>query len=163
MSEHIKLKDGTETIHVFKNFLDYNLCDYYFKQINDLGPGVYDWDVRSKDITKDKKIVNKVRKFLCKQLNIDLEIDQVQLQNWNVGSRSGFHRHQNREGDGVRDTALNSLIYLNDDFEGGEFITPNNSYKPNKGDLTFFNGYTLWHGVNEVLKKDRKTIIFWWE
>ena len=163
MSEHIKLKDGTETIHVFKNFLDYNLCDYYFKQINDLGPGVYDWDVRSKDITKDKKIVNKVRKFLCKQLNADLEIDQAQLQNWNVGSRSGFHRHQNREGDGVRDTALNSLIYLNDDFEGGEFITPNNSYKPNKGDLTFFNGYTLWHGVDEVLKKDRKTIIFWWE
>ena len=63
MSKHIKLKDGTETIHVFKNFLDYNLCDYYFKQINDLGPGVYDWDVRSKDITEDKKIINKVENF----------------------------------------------------------------------------------------------------
>ena len=32
-----------------------------------------------------------------------------------------------------------------------------------KGDLTFFNGYSLWHGLNQVKKKDRKSIIFWWQ
>ena len=38
-----------------------------------------------------------------------------------------YHRHQNKKLE-VRDAALNSLIYLNDDFEEAG-TTPNNSYK----------------------------------
>ena len=159
----IELKEGTESIYIFNNFFNHNLCDHYAKQINDLGEGSYDWDLRAKDITDNKKLINKVKKFFKKQLNVDLIIDQVQLQNWNVGTHSGLHRHQDPEKDGRRLTTINSIIYLNDDFEGGEFITPSNSYKPKKGDLTFFNGYSLWHGLNQVKKKDRKSIIFWWQ
>ena len=28
--------------------------------------------------------------------------------------------------------------------------------------LTFFNGQKIYHGVEKVLKNDRKTLIFWW-
>jgi len=57
----------------------------------------------------------------------------------------------------------NSLIYLNEDFDGGHFITKNGiKIKPEKGMLTFFNGQTIWHGVETVKNKDRKTLIFWW-
>ena len=55
-------------------------------------------------------------------------------------------------------------LYLNDDFEGGEFITSTGFVlKPKQGMLTFFNGSKIIHGTRRTLSKDRKTLIFWWK
>ena len=60
-------------------------------------------------------------------------------------------------------TKYNSLIYLNDDFKGGEFFTRNGiKLKPQAGMLTLFDGSKVSHGLKKVKNKDRKTIIFWW-
>ena len=57
----------------------------------------------------------------------------------------------------------NSLIYLNDDFKGGEFFTRNGiKLKPQAGMLTLFDGSKVSHGLKKVKNKDRKTMIFWW-
>ena len=56
------------------------------------------------------------------------------------------------------------MLYLNDDFLGGEFYTESGIVlKPKKGMLTLFNGATVKHGVKKVLEKDRYSIIFWWK
>jgi hypothetical protein len=58
-----------------------------------------------------------------------------------------------------------SLIYLNDDYSGGEisFISHGLSIKPNKGDLIIFPGNLHYaHEVKEVLSGYRYTIPIWY-
>ena len=154
------LKSKTEKVFVFDNYLTSTECDYYHTLIKDFGVGNYSWEERTVDITKDK-IVSKTIDFFKNHLNLKLEIAQSQIQNWNIGSSSDLHIHNHN---GRESTKYNSLIYLNDDFDGGEFFTKNGiSIKPKKGLLTIFNGQKVWHGVKTIKNKDRKTIIFWWK
>ena len=58
---------------------------------------------------------------------------------------------------------LNEALYLNDDFDGGDFYTKGNiSLKPKPGLLTMFDGNNIEHGVKQVSNGDRYSIIFWW-
>ena len=92
--------------------------------------------------------------------NLKLTAEQAEIQNHHVNSSADLHIHNDL---GREHIIYNSLIYLNDNFDGGHFITKNGiSIKPEKGMLTFFNGQKVYHGVKRVLKNDRKTIIFWW-
>jgi hypothetical protein len=101
----------------------------------------------------------KVKNFLEKSCNCKLNCDGAQIQLWPVNSFSELHIHNcfGREGGDY-----NSLLYLNDDFDGGEFITNDLSIKPEQGMLTFFDGSKTYHGLREVKNKHRYTLIFWW-
>jgi hypothetical protein len=157
-----KLTSKDEEVYVFKKFLSKKECSKYFKMIHDIGhqPFNLPWPDRTKDITKDP-IVNKVTKFINKKFNLNLMVDQAEIQNHHVNSSSDLHVHDHL---GRENIEYNSLIYLNDDFDQGYFITKNGiKIKPEKGMLTFFNGQKIYHGVEKVLKKDRKTLIFWWK
>jgi len=156
-----KLTSGQDEVYIFKKFLSDKECDKYFKKIRDIGhlPYSLPWPERVIDITKDR-IVKKVTKFINKNFNLKLIADQAEIQNHHVNSEAGLHVHDHA---GREHITYNSLIYLNDNFDGGHFITKNGiSIKPEKGMLTFFNGQKVYHGVKRVLKNDRKTIIFWW-
>jgi len=156
-----ELKSGSDTVFVQENFLSEKECDEYFKKIRDIGyvENVLPWHVRSIDITKDP-IVEKITKFINKQFNFNLVVHQAEIQNHHVNSFSGLHIHDHN---GRENIVYNSLIYLNENFDDGQFFTKYGiSIKPKKGMLTFFNGQTIYHGVKRVLKNDRKTLIFWW-
>lgn len=157
-----KLISINEEVYIFKKFLSKKECNKYFKMIHDIGyqPFNLPWPDRVIDITKDP-IVNKVTKFINKKFKLNLTADQVEIQNHHVNSFSDLHIHDHL---GRENIEYNSLIYLNDDFDQGHFITKNGiKIKPEKGMLTFFNGQKIYHGVEKVLKKDRKTLIFWWK
>ena len=157
-----KITSRGDEVYVLKNFISSEECDTYFKKIKDIGyqPKRLPWSDRIVPITTDP-IVEKVTNFLNKRFNLKLKIESAQLQNHHVNSFAGLHVHDHN---GREHIVYNSLIYLNDNFEGGQFITRNGIIiKPEKGMLTFFNGQTVYHGVNRVLNKDRKTIIFWWK
>ena len=65
--------------------------------------------------------------------------------------------------EGRKETKHNSLLYLNNNFLGGEFVTKSGILiRPKKGMLTLFDGQKVYHGVKRVKQNDRKTIIFWW-
>jgi|TARA_R110000751_G_scaffold93287_2_gene182265 hypothetical protein len=152
-----KLQKGRETVYIFENYLSKRECKRYASTIKDLGVGNFDWPSRTQDITKDP-IAQKVGKFLNKKFNLNLKIEQAQTQNWNQTSSSELHIHTYRP-----NTTYSSSIYLNEDFGGGLFFTKNGiKVKPKIGLLTFFNGSNVWHGVEKVKDKDRKTLIFWW-
>jgi hypothetical protein len=153
------IRKNSDLIFYKNNFLSKEECDYWISRAPKTEEGNFDWRKRTIDITKED-IVNKVIFFFKKTLNFNLSIQQAQIQNWNVGSNSFLHIHNHG---GREETKYNSLIYLNDDFDGGEFFTKNGIIiKPEKGKLTLFNGLKVYHGVKKVCKKDRLTLIFWW-
>ena len=73
---------------------------------------------------------------------------------WEDGSAAGQNYYD-----------IGSVIYLNDDFEGGEVYFPQHGVelKPKPGSAVAFPGDMFFlHGVNEVKEKERYTIpIFW--
>lgn len=150
-------------LEIFSNYLSKEDCELYASMIRDLGEGQYDWNERAVDITNDS-IVIKTKEFIKDKTGLDLEIQEAHLQNWNIGSESELHIHLDRvKNEGIELTKYNSLIYLNDDFDGGEFYTKDLAIKPEQGMLTLFDGSKMYHGVKKVKGKDRKTIILWWK
>lgn len=157
-----------DEVFIFENFLDdetckrcLNTCIKYFKQFENCDDYLYNWEKKRIIITEiEKEIISKVKTFLENKFSIKLTLNDCEAQLWPVSYASELHKHA--EGDRVK-TDFNSLIYLNDDFDGGEFYTDTGViYKPKSRTLTFFNGQTIPHGVKKVLRNHRYTLIFWW-
>jgi hypothetical protein len=156
------MEDINKNVYLFKNFIRQNETTLYIKYIQnkyDRVGDIEDFYTRTIDISHDP-IVDRVKQFIENQLPVKLNCSQAQIQIWPKGSKSELHRH---EYNGRENGDFNSLIYLNDDFGGGEFITEVSKYKPEAGTLTFFNGKQNYHGVAQVKKAHRFTLIFWWE
>ena len=84
---------------------------------------------------------------------------------WSKGSSAGFHS-DNSEMDGTpnawQDNKLVTIVYLNDDYDGGEllFRDHNISIKPKRGTMiAFTSGFDNIHGVSEVKNSDRYTFL----
>jgi len=84
------------------------------------------------------------------------------LTKWDVGSSAGLHVDNH---DGYEFLEYSTVVYLNDDFEGGEIYFPRLkfTYKPNKGDAVIFpcNSVDYVHGVTEVTSGTRYTLAMW--
>jgi hypothetical protein len=155
-----------DIVFVYENFLEKSLCQPYINRImekwnsfqND-DDRIRNWKKKTIEITSDP-IVIKVKSFLEEQLSVRLTCSQAQIQIWPRNIEGFLHKH---DSNGRENTDFNSMIYLNDDYEGGEFYTEKGvCYKPTVGALTFFNGAINMHGVKKVLGTDRFTLIFWW-
>jgi hypothetical protein len=153
---------------LFDNFLDIDTCNNYkcivekhYQDMISKGLCWSDFYPTRNIILNNDPIQIQVQNFIQSKLNLTLECYQVELQTWPIGIESIPHRHTY---DGRGDGDYNSLIYLNDDFDGGEFFTENGiTLKPVAGQLTFFNGKDVMHGVNRVSRNHRYTLILWWK
>lgn len=62
---------------------------------------------------------------------------------------------------------FSSILYLNDDWEGGEIYFPrlNKTIRPEKGDLVYFpsDSVVSEHGVKKIYKSDRVTFAAWFQ
>jgi hypothetical protein len=57
---------------------------------------------------------------------------------------------------------LSCLLYLNDDYEGGEFVVADQEYKTTKGSIIFFpSSFMFPHMVNKVTKGERWSCAGW--
>jgi len=89
------------------------------------------------------------RPHLDKNAHI-LRLDNVQIKKWNVGHNMGPHTDGY---DGDTDLVFSLVCYLNEDYEGGEIVFPNQNItvKPKKGSLIMFPSQEPFvHQVNEV-------------
>jgi hypothetical protein len=153
---------------IFDNVLRISVLEEYKERIRNhyqtmislgfTGDDYSEWpSCRLLDIKEDK-IVEIVKNFIESKIRVKLECDSAQLQAWPIGSLSVQHKHKHaRPGD------YNSSLYLNDDFDGGEFFTKDILLKPTKNRLTFFDGSNILHGVNQVNRSERFSMIFWWK
>ena len=58
---------------------------------------------------------------------------------------------------------LTSIIYLNDDYEGGETVVGDKIIKPEKGKIITFQGNEIKHKVNQITKGVRYTVPVWYK
>tara|TARA_R110000803_G_scaffold40505_1_gene87284 strand:- start:63 stop:575 length:513 start_codon:yes stop_codon:yes gene_type:complete len=165
-----ELKSKSDKVYLTKKFLTPKQCDKFINMVKDLKLPVNAnfkneyrpyWEYRTKDITHNP-IVKKIGKFWQKHLGYSLSVHQAQIQIWIPNSYSTLHTHDEKDR-GRENTHFNSLLYLNDVKEGGEFITENGiKIKPKTGTLTLFDGRNIKHGINKVKHYNRYTIIIWW-
>ena len=74
------------------------------------------------------------------------ELDWCHVVKWDKGAHMNPHLDTAKE-----DTVLTSLVYLNDDYRGGEtYFMDGTVFEPKKGRALFFDGKYFVHGVNKT-------------
>lgn len=87
------------------------------------------------------------------------QINWMQIVKWPVGAFQLHHHDQSQP-----DITLSSIIYLNDDYEGGQTNYEDGTiFKPKKGRLLLFDGTHHKHGVKEVKNNVRYTVATWYK
>jgi len=87
-------------------------------------------------------------------------IDYFQIVRWpSSNGHAGKYLHKD---DGSNKTTLSSIIYLNDDYEGGHtHFKDGTSFAPVVGRAIFFDGNYYPHGVSHIDRNDRYTVAIW--
>ena len=162
-----------EKLYKFHNFITKEECDYFISQIPlQESYDVDSWDHRIFPISENdwqtkhlSHIITRVQAFLKEKINVSVDLLRCQLQIWPIGSESNLHVHYNPITPNDNFGDWNCSLYLNDDFEGGEFIMEDGpSFKPEPGLLTFYNGVKDYHGLNRVESGNHRfTVLFWWD
>jgi len=102
--------------------------------------------------------------FLINKLNNkskqmkESEIEWFQIVKWppSIGQKLHFDTQSSR-------TTLSSIIYLNNDFEGGEtYFEDGTIFKPKPGRALYFDGNYHKHGVKPISKGTRYTVATWY-
>ena len=166
-----------------KNFLSEKDCDMIVQYMED-NPNFYDDDQSQSNEFWSKRVVNakqipdeSIKNLLLKtnkkvnDIVVDMlenprimVTDTIQVVRWFKGYELKPHADKENPNDSPhpfpwRDFA--SVVYLNDNFEGGEIHFPNQGkqFKPKKGALIVFPGtYEFLHGVKEVTEGIRYTL-----
>jgi len=98
-------------------------------------------------------------KNICYKLNNSCNLDTHQIVMWPSGS--SMDPHYDPESD-----VFSCLVYLNDDYFGGETCFKTNFFinkkvKPETGKLIVFSNSKILHWVNEVKNGTRYTLALW--
>ena len=157
-----------------KKFLYDEICDWFitlYKRSDDKKQVFNDKKVlRLYDLIAEEDTVKRAITFMSNHIAKEFPtkrfyIKNIELVEWNEGQGMDWHRdYPHYEG--------TSIIFLNDDYEGGELITANDSsdamkhtrviHPPEKGAIVSFLNM-LWHKVNPVIKGKRYTLAVWYD
>jgi len=132
----------------FDNLLSNELSNYH-----DLTEVIQFFNLQNVDLSKQiaADITCHVR-----QINTKAFINYFQIVKWSNGS------YQNEHLD-FPEHILTSIIYLNDDYEGGETVVGDKIIKPEKGKIITFQGNEIKHKVNQITKGVRYTVPVWYK
>jgi hypothetical protein len=110
-----------------------------------------------------KELLNRMRLKLVNLLKNEHALPQVypeltQIVKWPTGSAQGVHLD-----DVETFTTYAAIIYLNDDFVGGQTFFPSLgvAFPPKRGTVVAFQGRVLPHGVMRVAEGVRYTLPCW--
>lgn len=148
---------GTNEIFCWQKFFpkpdDINKNDFYFEDQFSISKRLYD----ALDFATDYYTKN-IYPFAFK--NIKSREYSVHLLRYDVGGYLPAHQDQ-----GVSSRVLSSVMYLNDDYEGGEIKFPNSniSFKPEAGSVIFFPSNFLYvHEVAPITSGSRYSMPHWY-
>ena len=133
------------------------LIDYYkkyesfSKKFRDVYP--LDLDLRDPNLNFLKTKLNSISK------NFNSEIDWFQIVKWPIDSKQDLHFDSASE-----KTTLTSIVYLNDNYTGGQtYYEDGTIFQPKEGRGLFFNGQYHKHGVKPVDKNIRYVVASWYK
>lgn len=136
--------DCEELIRLFEENLD---------KIEDSKNGAQILRVRYLELSEFiKRVVGKTY-GKCLNINPNVLIDTVDIYKWPTGSSMPFHMDKGDE--------LASIIYLNDDYQGGYTVVEDREIKPEMGKLVIFSSSDMMHGVSEITGT-RYTLAMWY-
>ena len=161
-------------IYEIENFLDETVCDEVVKYFNNTKVRNTHLNDYFKDKTlcpylvEDNLLLSQILIFQIKSIqtasklfykdNLDVNL---YLEYWNIvqmlpGKDMEVHEDQDQ-----RD--YSSVLYLNDDFIGGNTYFPKNDFicNPKKGKIIFFSS-RIYHGVTKVISGERYTLPCWY-
>ena len=112
-----------------------------------------------------KKLIPFIHNYCQHSVDGSFYIKNMEVVEWNVGQGMDWHRdYPYYKG--------TSIIFLNDDFEGGELLTASDyseamestrvTHKPKKGSIVSFKD-VVWHKVNPVIQGKRYTLAIWYD
>jgi hypothetical protein len=99
-----------------------------------------------------KRVISKIY-VRCKMVNPDVILDTVDIYKWPTGSSMPHHLDSGDE--------LASVVYLNDDYEGGRTIVEGQEIVPETGKITIFSSSNMVHCVSETTGT-RYTLAMWY-
>ena len=139
-------------ILLYDNFLLKEDCDKYinvFKKEKDKIKQYRDtFTLKIKDVA----LLNKLKS----EFNIDklLTPDNLEIVMWPKNSFMDLH-YDNKD-------TLAFIIYLNEDYIGGETIIDKKTIEPKTGRVVIFSNGRLEHSVNKIQEGTRYTLIGWY-
>ena len=105
----------------------------------------------------DDEVVTKVTEK-CKSL-VDCELGYVGIVRWPVGTFMKPHFDSNNI---HTPNKVAAMLYLNNNFEGGNLIFENQTVKPEPGKLVIFENTKNLHYVDKVEGSERYALSFWY-
>ena len=105
--------------------------------------------------------VKEFKQILCKLILEANKHDKVYL---DYADLVGWH-DKNTFMSGHKDYAhqdLSSILYLNDNYEGGHTVIGNKVIKPKTGNVIFLRGNKVLHSVTKLVKGRRYTLPSWY-
>lgn len=165
-----KIGNSKDNIKTIKNFISKEECESILSLIKsskttDTGKDPQ-WDGRvyttPQVIVKLIPIVKKITKIIEDHYQISVElVTHGSVVKWTKGEKMSAHVDDL----GIENYHMTGLIYLNDDYEGGDinFITHGLTIKPDAGDLVMFPGNLHYaHEVKEITSGERFTMPVWY-
>jgi Rps23 Pro-64 3,4-dihydroxylase Tpa1-like proline 4-hydroxylase len=170
-----RIGDSTDNIKIFPDFINDRVITYLmfaltksktetFVSQKDDNDQPVNWITQYMAILDIFNVVERVKDKISEEYNtenIKAKENRLSVVKWEKGNSLKLHVDDLGY---VTDNHIAALIYLNDDYEGGElrFETHDLSIKPKKGDLVFFPGNMHYaHEVCEVLSGTRYTVPIW--
>jgi len=170
-----RIGDSTNNIKIFPDFINDRVITYLmfaltksktetFISQKDENDDPVNWITQYMAILDIFNVVERVKEKISLEYGIaDIKQKENRLSvvKWEKGNSLKLHVDDLGY---VPDNHIAALIYLNDDYEGGElkFETHDLSIKPKKADLVFFPGNMHYaHEVTEVLSGTRYTVPIW--
>ena len=161
----------TPKIYKYKKFLKSKECEYFiskhsqfFNPTNDQRTffhrqtqvmNVFPYSNTHTNFTYQAKKLNGRLDSAIKKINNKVFVNYFQIVKWLENSAQKIHLD-------FKNNYYKSIIYLNDNFEGGETIVNKVKIKPKKGLMILFSGNNIKHGVNTIKKGERYTIPCWY-
>lgn len=159
-----------DKILIVNNFLSSNECAELEMLFNispfPKGQASGDWYNRVKWPNYPKNIFDKIStkrtELSSNFFNKKLRIDNLNMTLWNVNNEMLPHSDYGANNE-FPQREYASLIYINDNYEGGELYIPDLNFelKPQKGQLITFQGGKYKHGVKKITSGYRITSICW--
>tara|TARA_R100001086_G_C11752623_1_gene235823 strand:- start:98 stop:595 length:498 start_codon:yes stop_codon:yes gene_type:complete len=147
-----------------EKFLNNNLCDFFIKYHND-NTHLHDPKHGNTSIVcceKQSLNGNIVFKILLRKLNFFVNkyvkntfLNYSQIVKWPTGEYQDEHIDFDHH-------TFTSILYLNDNFEGGQTVVGDKIIKPEKGKIIFFNGNQIKHKVLPIESGTRYTNPTWY-
>jgi predicted 2-oxoglutarate/Fe(II)-dependent dioxygenase YbiX len=115
-----------------------------------------------------KRAIDRVQQEIELHFGRPLEVNSAGIRRWDTGEFQPLHA-DGEDIEGHPNEAFivdyGAVIYLNDDYEGGEIYFPDHNidFKPKAGTLVFFPSNNMYiHGVRTITKGTRYTTPSFW-